>query len=104
MVFRLGVSFTNHVSAVTGIGITDQRNWMHASAKAPGPYAHVYSFPFALLSAAQTSPEMVILGCVGASEISRVIRKKTSFSLVCMNVLHQVDKKALSSRSDLQTR
>ena len=30
-------------------------------------------------------------------EILRVFRKKTSFSLVCKNVLHQVDKKALCS-------
>ena len=34
---------------------------------------------------------------VGAREILKACRKKTSFSLVCINVLHQVDKKALCS-------
>ena len=44
-----------------------------------------------------TSPENGPSWGVGAREILRVFRKKTSFSFVCKNVLHQVDKKALCS-------
>ena len=38
---------------------------------------------------------------VGAREILKAFRKKTFFSLVCRNVLHQVDKKAFCSMSFL---
>ena len=71
MVFRLGVFFIIHVSVVIGIGITDQRNWMHESAKpdvifvASWPLrAHAYSISFALWSveSPQTSPEKVVHG------------------------------------------
>ena len=43
------------------------------------------------------------LSCgVAARDTFKVFRKKTSFSLVCMNVLHHVDKKALCSMSVLK--
>ena len=62
----------------------------------------MYLFPFAPLSAEspQTSPEMVLLG--EFVQGMRVFKKKTSFSVVCINVLHQVDKKALCSISVLK--
>ena len=39
---------------------------------------------------------------VGARDTFKLFRKKTSFSLVCINVLHHVDKKALRSMSVLK--
>ena len=83
--------------------IFQRRSSWHSNAQRQViPVAHLWFLVLKYVDFSQTSHGMVLFVEL-VREILKALRRRTSFSLVCTNVLHQVDKEVLCSMSVLKS-